>query len=80
MIDPNRYYDLESYLLGEVRSRFASEGSLGAFDFFSIVIWKANRAKSKIAELLRRKDRNKREALEPIVRDLTSSLHAAADR
>ncbi len=79
MVDPTRYYDLERYLFDDVRPRFASEGSLGAFDFFSMVIWKANRAKSKIAQLLRRKDPDKRQALEPIVRDLTRSLHAALD-
>jgi len=49
MIDPVRYYDLERYLLDDVRTRYASEGSLGAFDFFSIVIWKANRAIKKEA-------------------------------
>jgi hypothetical protein len=77
--DPLRYYDLESYLLSEVRNRFESEGSIGAFDFFSIVIWKANRAKSRIANRLREKDPQHRTALEPIVQDLTRSLHDADD-
>ena len=47
-----QFYDLESYLFDTVRQRFASEGHLNAFDFFCIVIWKANRAKSKIAKKL----------------------------
>jgi len=47
-----RYYDLEHYLLETVRPRFHAQGYLSAFDFFCIVIWKANRAKTKIAKRL----------------------------
>jgi hypothetical protein len=35
-----------------VHFRFKKQGYLDAFDFFCIVIWKANRAKSKIAKKL----------------------------
>jgi hypothetical protein len=45
-------YDLESYLFETVRQRFTEHGSLSAFDFFCIVIWKANRAKSTVAHRL----------------------------
>ena len=55
MLDYLRYYHRETYLLEDVRSRFHAEGILSAFDFFSIVIWKANRAKSKIAHRLMKK-------------------------
>lgn len=79
MVDLLRFYALETYLFEDVRSRFGLEGSLGAFDFFAIVMWKANRAKSIIAKLLRRMDPGKRIALEPIVRDLTGSLRRASD-
>ena len=49
-------------------------GSLGAVDLLSIVIWKANRAKSKVAKrLLRRAD-----DLESACRALTGSVFAAA--
>jgi hypothetical protein len=51
-IDFRTYYDLETYLFETVSPRFAEEHSLTAFDFFCIVIWKANRAKSKIARRL----------------------------
>lgn len=51
-LDYLRYYDLEAYLFEDVRKRFQKEGVLSAFDFFSIVIWKANRAKSKVAHRL----------------------------
>ncbi|HEY3116737.1 MAG TPA: hypothetical protein VGK54_08350 [Chloroflexota bacterium] len=45
----DNYYDLESYLFTTVGPRFHQQGHLSALDFFSIVIWKANRAKSRIA-------------------------------
>ena len=50
--DYKKFYDLESYLFSEVHSRFHQKGRLEAFDFFCIVIWKANRAKSKVARKL----------------------------
>lgn len=37
-LDYRRYYDLETFLFGDVSPRFHAEGSIGAFDFFSIVI------------------------------------------
>jgi hypothetical protein len=79
VIDPGHYYDLEAYLLDEVRPRFAAAGYLSAFDFFSIIIWKANRAKSHVARRLLRADPEGRTSLEPIVRDLTRALHQAPD-
>ncbi len=54
MTDTNfmQYYDLEDYLFKVVSIRYAQDKTLTAFDFFCIVIWKANRAKSKVAERL----------------------------
>ncbi len=54
MIDTNylQYYDLEDYLFSVVTNRYAQNKTLTAFDFFCIVIWKANRAKSKVAKKL----------------------------
>lgn len=46
------YYDLETFLFSEVHQRFREQGWLDAFDLLSIVIWKANRAKSRIARRL----------------------------
>jgi hypothetical protein len=66
---------LESYLFDEVTPRFRAEGGLDAFDFFCIIIWKANRAKSKIARrLLEHGDGS----LDAAVVKLTSDLHSAA--
>lgn len=47
-----QYYDLEGYLFNTVSTRYTQNKTLKAFDFFCIVIWKANRAKSKIAQRL----------------------------
>jgi thermostable 8-oxoguanine DNA glycosylase len=41
-------YDIEGYLLDKVSERFKEEGTLEPFDFFAIVAWKSNRAKTKI--------------------------------
>jgi hypothetical protein len=72
-----KYYDLEQYLFEDVRAAFHRDGYLSAFDFFSIVIWKANRAKSKVAERLtnKREDRD----LKSAVRELTAALYKASD-
>ena len=69
-MDFRQYYNLESYLLDTVQLRFAQEGQLSAADFFCIVIWKANRAKSKIAKRLLRNHEN----LDTAVQSLTAGL------
>jgi hypothetical protein len=76
-VDYVKYYSLEQYLFDVVHPRFRSDGSLSAFDFFSIIVWKANRAKSKVARRLIDKDADQRSNLEEICRDLTRSLHEA---
>jgi len=45
-------YDQETYIFETVRRRFADQGFLNAYDFFCIIIWKANRAKTKVAKRL----------------------------
>ncbi|MCX5893047.1 MAG: hypothetical protein NTW80_08780 [Deltaproteobacteria bacterium] len=72
----HKLYDLENYLFKEVSIRFAEFGYLNAFDFFCIVIWKANRSKSKIA---RRILSHGYPNLESAVVALTKSLANAAD-
>jgi len=64
-------YSLESYLFETVTRRFQSDGELGAFDFFCIIIWKANRAKSKVAKQIRS---GRSEDLDPLVRELTRGI------
>src|SRR5271166_248167 len=75
-IDFRVYYELEPYLFETVSRRFAQEGTLGAVDFFCIVIWKANRSKSKIARRLMLSGRYA--DLEAAVRSLTSAIAKAS--
>ncbi|MBI5920805.1 MAG: hypothetical protein HY847_04045 [Betaproteobacteria bacterium] len=51
-LDYVQYYDIEGYLFNVVSTRYARDKALTAFDFFSIVVWKANRAKSIVARRL----------------------------
>jgi len=51
-MDFSKYYDLEKYIFGEVRDNFLKKGYLTAQEFFCIIIWKANRAKTKIRKKL----------------------------
>lgn len=74
--DYRRYYNLERYLFEEVTRRFREQGFLDAFDFFSIVIWKANRAKSRIAKKLLRAA-SPTETLDQVCRRLTAAIHGA---
>ena len=47
-----KYYNLEEYLFQDVGPRFRKTDTLSVEDFFCIVIWKANRAKTKIKKRL----------------------------
>jgi hypothetical protein len=50
-VDLNRLvklYNLEGYLFEVVSQRFRQQKTLNRYDFFAIVIWKLNRAKTKI--------------------------------
>ena len=71
MIEFLKFYDLENYILTEVKSNFLKNKSLDSFDFFCIIIWKANRAKSKIAKRLLNYGPNLNQA----VHDLTSKIY-----
>ncbi len=80
MNDYLRYYQLETYLFDVVHRRFhETKGSLSAFDFFSIVVWKANRSKSRMARRLIAKDPQRRTDLNAVVRDLARSVYSARD-
>jgi len=74
-IDFVKLYGLENYLLEVVNPRFQHEGAIGAFDFFCIVIWKANRAKSNVAKRLMRKGHK---SLDEACQTLTSQIHQAS--
>ncbi len=76
MKDFLRLYNLEAYLFSEVTKRFREEGTLSAFDFFCIIIWKANRAKSKVAARLNKKGHS---TLEEAVAALLNEIGKASD-
>lgn len=65
------FYDLNEYLFKDLNKKYLENGSLDACDFFCIVIWKANRAKSKIANKLLKKYNT----LEVACRTITSTMH-----
>jgi len=72
-------YSLEEHLFSTVGPAFRQSGRLTAFDFFCIVIWKANRAKSKVAERLLARDAKRRGDLEAIVGELASALYSSIE-
>jgi len=43
-----KYYFLEDYLFGEVNKNFKKRGYLTPEEFFAIIIWKSNRAKTNV--------------------------------
>jgi hypothetical protein len=78
MADNLKYYHLEDYLFNDVHEHFHLQGWLSAFDFFSIIIWKANRAKSLIArKLLNHVDGVT--DLDAIVYSLTNAVYKAVE-
>lgn len=75
--DYRDYYWLEQYLFSQVSQRFARTLTLSAEDFFCIVIWKANRAKSKIASrLLGRGHANLQDAVAALLREVVNETEA----
>lgn len=73
-----RYYHCETYLFENVRQHFFRDGELDAFDLFSIIIWKANRSKSKLARRLIRKAGSLESAAELFTRELFAARTAEA--
>jgi hypothetical protein len=49
-----KYYDLEGYLFNDVNAAFHARGYLTPEEFFGIVVWKANRAITRIKKRLLR--------------------------
>lgn len=74
--DFSRYYGLEGYLFNEVSKHYQETNTVTTFDFFCIVIWKANRAKSKIAKRLLA---NGHENLDAAVRSLVNAISSESD-
>ncbi|MFA5010535.1 MAG: hypothetical protein WC644_01155 [Ignavibacteria bacterium] len=79
MKDYIKYYDLEKYLFDEVYKNYHKSKKLNTFEFFAIVIWKANRAKSKTAKRLLKlhQERNHNTDLGKCVEEITSKVYSA---
>ena len=73
--DYTKYYDLGDYIFSEVHDRFHRQRFIDAFDFFCIIIWKANRAKSKIAIKLKEKFPGK--SLNDIAKKISNGIFQA---
>ena len=72
-VDYRKYSDLERYLFGEVGPRIAETGEISPADFYVIIIWKANRAKTRVRDRL-----NKRAGgFAGAVKAMAASLHAS---
>lgn len=71
-LDYLKLYNQEEYLFSSVKESFKENKKLSAFDFFCIIIWKANRAKSKVAHNL--VERNDCQDLNTIVEMLTTEI------
>lgn len=76
-IDYLKIYSLEKYIFEDINKHFRCRGWLFAEELFCIVIWKANRAKSKIAEIIKDK-RKGRESFQAIVKRLTGEIFRAS--
>ena len=72
-MDYRRFYDLEKYLFSEVNEKFHKTGYLSVEDFFCIIIWKANRAKTRISKLIKKK-RKGNERLKDLIKELTQGI------
>lgn len=70
-MDYKKYYYLEQYLFEDVKDNFKKRGYLTAGEFFCIIIWKANRSKTKIKKRVKRFDRD----LDKAIRKITSELY-----
>ena len=72
-LDYRKFYHLERYLFDEVGPGFAETGNLSPVDFYMIVIWKANRAKTRILTRL-----NKHEGgFTAAIKDMAAALSAS---
>lgn len=66
-------YALEERLLNNVGHHFRGFGKLSAFDLFCMIIWKANRAKTRIARMLMK--RCPGQSLDEIAEEIGASIH-----
>lgn len=67
-----KYYNLDKYIFEEVGPKFRKTGVITTEDFFCIVIWKANRAKTNIRNKL-----SKNMMLDKAVMSISNDIYKA---
>ncbi|HAX41763.1 MAG TPA: hypothetical protein PLF84_11650 [Bryobacteraceae bacterium] len=72
-MDYVKYYHLEDYLFTDVTTAFRTRGFLTPEEFFSIVIWKANRAKTAVKRRMLAHVTPLRAAVESLTRSIAKS-------
>lgn len=68
-----KIHDLERYLFSDVGPRFIETGEIDPADFYMMIIWKANRAKTRVRDRLNKRDGSFTAA----VQNIAASLYAS---
>lgn len=68
-----KFYDDERYLIDDVGKRFRETGILDPADFYMLLIWKANRAKNRHRDRLKKKAGSFQKAVSQIAASVHSS-------
>lgn len=76
-MDYRKLYNREEYIFDDINNRFRDDKFLSAEDFFFIVIWKSNRAKSTISNLITNGNHDGA-ILKDKVKELTSAIYLAS--
>lgn len=80
MLDDYRcYYYLEAYIFNTVGGRFRNGGEVTLHDFFCIIAWKANRAKSKEYQRLKRNAQQRKQSVPDLIAELLKQLKQNTD-
>jgi hypothetical protein len=72
-LDYRKFYNLEEYLFGEVRPKFAESGKIEPLDFYLMLHWKSPRSRTTTRDRLTRIAGSFSRAVEYISRSLTSA-------
>ncbi len=72
-MDYRKLYNLEAYLFNDVRKRWEGTARITPFDFYCILVWKANRAKTKTKNRLVTRAGSFSEAVSQICADLKNA-------
>lgn len=75
-INYSRFADIEAYIFNDVHQKFYQNQTIDVIDFFCIAIFKANRAKSKLAKRIINQFGNLEQGVETIIKTIyTATTH-----